>query len=88
MTNRRPSCRASWRSSERWDIRPSVGRYNFCTNGSHYAGEARIPTVGLGPSRENLAHTIDEYIELTELFGAADCYYGVLKALLTEKTPG
>lgn len=64
---------------------PAIGRYNFCTNGSHYAGEAHIPTIGLGPSRENLAHTTDEYIELSQLFGAADCYYGVMSALL--KTP-
>ena len=65
---------------------PEVGRYNFCTNGSHYAGEAGIPTIGLGPSPENLAHTIDEYIELSQLFGAANCYYGVMKALLKDKT--
>lgn len=61
---------------------PEVTQYNFCTNGSHYAGEAGIPTIGMGPSRENLAHTIDEYVELGQLFGAAECYYGILKALL------
>lgn len=65
---------------------PEIGRYNFCTNGSHYAGEAHIPTIGLGPSRENLAHTIDEYIELSQLFGAADCYGGIMQALLKDKT--
>ncbi|MDR3146603.1 MAG: YgeY family selenium metabolism-linked hydrolase [Treponema sp.] len=63
---------------------PQVTRYNFCTNGSHYAGEAGIPTIGLGPSREDLAHTIDEYIEVDQLTGAAECYYGVMKALLRE----
>jgi putative selenium metabolism hydrolase len=63
---------------------PQVTRYNFCTNGSHYAGEAGIPTLGMGPSRENLAHTIDEHVELTELFGAAGSYYAILKALLAE----
>jgi putative selenium metabolism hydrolase len=61
---------------------PQVTRYNFCTNGSHYAGEKGIPTLGLGPSRENLAHTIDEYVETEELFGAAESYYAVMKALL------
>ena len=35
---------------------PEITQYNFCTNGSHYAGEAKIKTFGLGPSRENLAH--------------------------------
>ena len=61
---------------------PAITQYNFCTNGSHYAGEAGIPTLGIGPSRENLAHTVDEYIELSELFKAADCYQGVMRALL------
>lgn len=61
---------------------PEVTQYNFCTNGSHYAGEAGIRTIGLGPSRENLAHTIDEYIELDQLTGAAECYYGIMNALL------
>ena len=61
---------------------PEITQYNFCTNGSHYAGEAGIKTVGLGPSRENLAHTISEYIELDQLEKAADCYKLVMKALL------
>jgi acetylornithine deacetylase/succinyl-diaminopimelate desuccinylase-like protein len=61
---------------------PEITQYNFCTNGSHYAGEAGIRTIGLGPSREDLAHTVDEYIEISELTKVADCYYGVLEALL------
>jgi len=61
---------------------PEITQYNFCTNGSHYAGEAGIPTLGIGPSRENLAHTVNEYIELDQLYGAADCYMGVMSALL------
>ncbi|WP_010259934.1 YgeY family selenium metabolism-linked hydrolase [Treponema primitia] len=62
---------------------PSITQYNFCTNGSHYAGEAGIKTLGLGPSQENLAHTINEYIEIDQLIKVTDCYYGVIKALLT-----
>ena len=61
---------------------PEVAKYNFCTNGSHYAGEAGIRTIGLGPSEESLAHTVDEYIALSQLYGAADCYSGVISALL------
>lgn len=60
---------------------PEITQYNFCTNGSHYAGEAGIQTFGLGPSRENLAHTVNEYIEIDQLTGVTDCYYGVMKAL-------
>ncbi|MDD6073747.1 MAG: YgeY family selenium metabolism-linked hydrolase [Clostridium sp.] len=61
---------------------PEITQYNFCTNGSHYAGEAGIKTFGLGPSRENLAHTVNEYIEIAQLSKVTDCYYGVMKALL------
>jgi putative selenium metabolism hydrolase len=65
-------------------LSPGINRYNFCTNGSHYAGEAGIPTLGMGPSRENLAHTIDEYVETAELFGVAESYYAIMKALLKD----
>lgn len=61
---------------------PEITQYNFCTNGSHYAGEANIKTIGLGPSRENLAHTVDEYIEIDQLTKAAQCYEDIMKALL------
>lgn len=61
---------------------PEITQYNFCTNGSHYAGEANIRTFGLGPSRENLAHTMNEYIEIDQLTKVTDCYYGVMEALL------
>ncbi|MDO5725142.1 MAG: YgeY family selenium metabolism-linked hydrolase [Tissierellia bacterium] len=61
---------------------PEITQYNFCTNGSHYAGEANIKTIGMGPSYENLAHTIDEYIEIDQLTKVTECYYGIMKALL------
>lgn len=70
---------------EEMGMTPEVTQYNFCTNGSHYAGEAHIPTMGLGPSREDLAHTVDEYIEIEQLTKVCECYRGVLEALLLGK---
>lgn len=61
---------------------PELTGYSFCTNGSYYAGEAGIPTFGFGPSRENLAHTVNEYITLDDLFAAVDCYLAALYAIL------
>ena len=61
---------------------PEVTHYSFCTNGSHYAGEAGIPAIGLGPSRENLAHTDDEYVKISLLNKVCESYMAVLKALL------
>jgi putative selenium metabolism hydrolase len=63
-------------------LAPSVTHYSFCTNGSHYAGECGIKTFGFGPSRENLAHTIDEYIELEQLYSATAAYSAISKTLL------
>lgn len=67
---------------EQMGFHPSITQYNFCTNGSHYAGEAGIKTLGMGPSRENLAHTINEYIEIEQLSKVTENYYGIMKALL------
>ena len=52
------------------------------TQCAHYAGEEGMPTMGIGPSKENLAHTVDEYIEIEQLTKAAEYYNCVLKALL------
>jgi putative selenium metabolism hydrolase len=63
------------------DLDPAITHYNFCTNGSHYAGEAGIPTIGFGPSRENLAHVADEYVEVEDLKQACRGYYGIMGAM-------
>lgn len=63
-------------------LNPQVAHYSFCTNGSHYAGEAGIKTIGFGPSKENIAHTIDEYIELDQLCKASEGYYAIIGAVL------
>ena len=63
-------------------LNPTITNYDFCTNGSHYAGEAGIKTLGVGPSLETLAHTINEYIEIDQLTKVMESYYGVMKAIL------
>ena len=62
-------------------IPAELSQYSFCTNGSHYAGEAGIKTLGFGPSRENLAHTIDEHVELSHLEAAWRGYQALAQAL-------
>lgn len=63
-------------------LNPKITNYSFCTNGSHYAGEANIKTIGFGPSKENIAHTIDEYIEIEQLVHACEGYYKIMETLL------
>ncbi|HWQ07129.1 MAG TPA: YgeY family selenium metabolism-linked hydrolase [Feifaniaceae bacterium] len=60
------------------DVEAAVMHYNFCTNGSHYAGEAGIPTIGFGPSTETLAHTRDEWVALEQIKTALGGYLGLL----------
>ena len=61
---------------------PEMSAYSFCTNGSHYAGEAAIKTMGFGPSKESQAHVDDEYVEISQLKGACRGYYGIMNGLL------
>lgn len=58
-----------------------LSHYSFCTNGSHFAGEAGIPTIGFGPSLESLAHVDDEYIEIDQLLKATAGYEAIMNAL-------
>ncbi len=63
-------------------IRPTLSQYNFCTNGSHYAGEAGIKTIGFGPSVESLAHTVNEYAEIDDVYTAMQGYIAIMQSLL------
>lgn len=64
---------------------PEITQYNFCTNGSHYAGEAGIRTFGLGPSTESLAHTIDEYCEVSQILKVTEMYETVMQIFLGQE---
>jgi putative selenium metabolism hydrolase len=52
----------------------------FCTNGSGTAALG-IPTLGYGPGDETLAHRVDEFIELDELYAGAEGYAALAAAL-------
>ncbi|MEF9946444.1 MAG: YgeY family selenium metabolism-linked hydrolase [Lachnospiraceae bacterium] len=77
-----PFVQAVYKEMKSMGFEPTITNYDFCTNGSHYAGEAGIKTLGIGPSKEILAHKINEYIEIDQLLKATQCYYGTMKALL------
>ena len=62
-------------------LEPTIGTWRFCTNGSESAGRRHIPTIGLGPGREEDAHTIDESIEISQLEGAKEIYKNLTLAL-------
>ncbi len=60
------------------------GHYSFCTNGSHYAGERGIPTIGYGPGEERFAHIVDEHIEESDLYKTKRGMEAIIKALLSD----
>ncbi len=41
-----------------------------------------MPTIGFGPSPEALAHTVDEYVELEQLYGCARGYRAIIESVL------
>ncbi len=64
-------------------IEPELGAYQFCTNAAYTAGIADLPTIGFGPGREELAHIIDEYLEVDQLLAAYRGYRAITEALLS-----
>jgi putative selenium metabolism hydrolase len=61
---------------------PTLGHYAFCTNGSGTAGRMGIPTIGFGPGSEEVAHRVDEYIEIAQLADAARGYAAIVRRLI------
>ena len=61
----------------------SMRSYQFCTNAAYSAGAAGVPTIGFGPSSEHHAHVCDEYLEVSQLTGAAAGYRAIAEAMLT-----
>jgi putative selenium metabolism hydrolase len=61
--------------------------YGFCTNGSLTAGLRGVTTVGYGIGREEVAHTVDEYIELEKLYAGTEGYKLVVGSLLAAGAP-
>jgi putative selenium metabolism hydrolase len=53
--------------------RPEVGVWGFATDGGHFAAAGRT-VVGFGPGEEELAHTVEESIEVEELLRAVEGY--------------
>jgi putative selenium metabolism hydrolase len=77
-----PVVRRSQRGLAKTGITATLSHYAFCTNGSGTAGRLGIPTIGFGPGEEELAHRVDEYIEIADLARAAKGYAAIAAELL------
>jgi acetylornithine deacetylase/succinyl-diaminopimelate desuccinylase-like protein len=56
-------------------------QWDFSTNGTYWAGKAKIPSIGFGPGNEEWAHMIDEHIDLDEVVRATE-WYALFPAML------
>jgi putative selenium metabolism hydrolase len=54
--------------------KPEHKIWPFSTDGVYSAGMAGIPTLGIGPGHEEMAHKIDEWVEEAQLMQALQLY--------------
>ena len=71
-----------------WNKDIELSAYTFCTDGSAivrykdlFNGKL-IETVGLGPGTEDLAHIVNEYVEISDVEQVFKGYMGILKEAL------
>jgi len=62
--------------------RPTIGKWEFSTDGVYTMGVAGIPTVGFGPGEERYAHAADERIDLDSVARAAQAYARIAAEML------
>ena len=55
---------------------PVVDKWTFSTNGVYTAGIEGIPTFGLGPSVEEVTHSVNDQVSISDLVSAAAFYAG------------
>ncbi|HZU13773.1 MAG TPA: YgeY family selenium metabolism-linked hydrolase [Chloroflexota bacterium] len=53
---------------------PSIGKWEFSTNGTYWMGKANIPSIGFGPGDERYAHSVNEQIPVDEVVEATRFY--------------
>jgi len=63
-------------------MEPSLSESGFGTNGSYYGGIKGIPTISFGPSKEDLAHTKDEHVNINQLIKATQGYMAIAASFL------
>ena len=54
--------------------RPANKIWPFSTDGVYSAGMASIPTLGIGPGHEEMAHKVNEWVDESELLQALQLY--------------
>jgi putative selenium metabolism hydrolase len=75
LEDEHPLTQAGQRTIEAlWGEKRALGSWDFSTNGTYWAGKAKIPSIGFGPGDERFAHTIQEQVPLAEVVAATEFY--------------
>lgn len=76
-----PFVQAAVATSRALGLDITTGKWNFSTNGAYWAGTAKVPSIGFGPGKEEVVHTIDEHVRVDDVVRAAE-WYALLPACL------
>lgn len=82
MEERHPLIQTMVQAARSFGLRPGVTCWPFATEGAYTAGEARIPTVGFGPGDPALVHRSNEYVDLKQVYVAANVYASLASKLV------
>lgn len=85
LEERHPLVKAMLQAARTAGLRPGVTRWHFATEGAYTAAVAQVPTVGFGPGNPTLPHTVNEYVEVEQVYAAAQAYAALAMQLLGKR---
>lgn len=85
LEERHPLVKAMVQAARTVGLRPGITRWHFATEGAYTAAVAQVPTIGFGPGNPALPHTVNEYVDIEQVYAAAQAYAALAIQLLGRK---